>query len=269
MGYSVELPRGDTVVGRDVNCSLRFNDGAISRRHMRITREGDDVFLEDMGSTNGTELNGTIIEGRTQLSDRDTIRVGEHYLQVRFTDDDADQPSTRRLAKLADLGGIKKTVRAPRLPPSRQRCPRCGMAISASDRECANCGYTWAGFRAGTPTLRPIDRRRHDRRPVELQLIYKSTELEIEATTRDLSKSGVFVCTQVLDPLGTQCELTILVDGGPPLLLTGVVRRVVERDEEGDSIGLGIEFVDVKAAEKAWLELAVAHLSDTGLTDIS
>src|SRR5438067_9911139 len=97
MGYSVELPGGDTVVGRDVTCSLRFNDSAISRRHLRISREGGDVFVEDLGSTNGTELNGNLIEGRTQVSDRDTIRVGEHYLQVRFTDDNADQPSTRRL----------------------------------------------------------------------------------------------------------------------------------------------------------------------------
>src|SRR5690349_19635418 len=137
MGYSVELPRGETVVGREVTCSLRFNDNAISRRHMRITRLDDDVYVEDLGSMNGTELNGALIEGKSKLSDRDTIRVGEHYLQVRFTDDNADQPSTRRLAKLADLGGIKKTVRAPRMPASRQRCPRCAMAISAADRECA------------------------------------------------------------------------------------------------------------------------------------
>ncbi len=58
-----------------------------------------------------------------------------------------------------------------------------------------------------------------------------SSELEIEATTRDLSTSGVFVCTQVLEPLGTTCELTLLVDGGPPVHVKGVVRRVVERDE--------------------------------------
>jgi hypothetical protein len=116
----------------------------------------------------------------------------------------------------------------------------------------------------GQPTVRPEDRRRHDRKPVELRLVYSSSELEIEATTRDLSVSGVFVCSAVLDPVGTACELTLLVDGGPPLHLRGVVRRVVDRAEAGlEPVGLGIEFVEVGAAERRWLELATQRLDDT------
>ena len=59
----------------------------------------------------------------------------------------------------------------------------------------------------------------------------RSSELEIEATSRDLCESGVFVCTQVLEPIGTECQLTILPDGSPPIAVRGVVRRVVERED--------------------------------------
>ncbi|MGE5183529.1 MAG: PilZ domain-containing protein, partial [Acidobacteriota bacterium] len=89
--------------------------------------------------------------------------------------------------------------------------------------------------------------------------------LEVEATSRDLSSSGVFVCTQLLDPIGTRCELTILIDGGPPLQLGGVVRRVVEHDPLGaEPVGMGVEFDQVGAEARAWLEKTVAKIAATG-----
>jgi hypothetical protein len=63
----------------------------------------------------------------------------------------------------------------------------------------------------------------------------------------------------VLEPLGTRCELTLLVDGGPPLHVRGVVRRVVEKEDVDDSVGLGIEFAKVGPTERAWLESVVAR----------
>jgi hypothetical protein len=100
----------------------------------------------------------------------------------------------------------------------------------------------------------PIAHRRHERQAIELGLVYVSSELEIEVTTRDLSVSGVFVCSQVLDPVGTACHLTFLVDGGPPLHIDGIVRRVVDHDHKtGEPIGLGVEFVDVGDHELAWI----------------
>jgi hypothetical protein len=72
------------------------------------------------------------------------------------------------------------------------------------------------------------------------------------------------VCTQVLDPLDTECTLTLLIDGGPPLRVNGVVRRVVEHARsEGEQVGLGIEFRDVGEYERSWIELAVSRLANT------
>jgi hypothetical protein len=106
----------------------------------------------------------------------------------------------------------------------------------------------------------PLNRRRHDRQVIELHLVYTSSELEIEAMSRDLSESGVFVCTQVLDPIGTECQLTILVDGGPPIDVHGVVRRVVERAIDGDPIGLGVEFVGLGEPQRSWIRTTIDRM---------
>lgn len=96
---------------------------------------------------------------------------------------------------------------------------------------------------------------------MELRLVYVSDELEIEATTLDLSHSGVFVCTQILDPVATRCRLTLLIDGGPPLQLDGVVRRVVAHNDRGEPVGLGVELVGLGPAERAWIDLAIKKMT--------
>jgi len=262
-GYWVELPRGDTLIGRDVHCALRFNDPAVSRQHLRIERRGGDVVIEDLGSSNGTLVNGAELAGARKLVDNDRIRLGARELAFRVIDDEAEeQQSTRREVSLATFSQLDATHRPTTPQPHSvgakrsQRCPKCGAAVVAGDARCASCGHDWDQVRPRAATLESYDRRGHERVAIELHLVYRSAELEIEATTRDLSNSGVFVCTQVLEPMGTQCELTILVDGGPPVSHGGVVRRVVEQ-AGSEPVGLGIEFVAVGDAERRWLDAAV------------
>jgi len=74
------------------------------------------------------------------------------------------------------------------------------------------------GFPADDPTLNginPLVKRRHERHSIELPLIYVSNELEIEVSTRNLSVSGVFVCSTSSIRSGPRAGLTILVDGAP------------------------------------------------------
>jgi len=63
------------VIGRSRECDLRVTDGNASRRHAEIVREGDTFVLVDLGSTNGTELNGRRIS-REELTDSDRITIG-------------------------------------------------------------------------------------------------------------------------------------------------------------------------------------------------
>ena len=273
LGDSVELPLGETIIGRDVGCALRFNDASVSRRHLKFVHRENEVFVEDLGSANGTLVNGRRLDGSIRLLDSDLLSIGTRDLAIRIPEVDDEEPTTLNLSsmsitdELAARTTSKVMVTVP--PPlANQRCPRCGAAVSAEDDECAGCHYRWDTFRPQATTLvggnpiAPLNRRRHERHNLELHLVYVSADLEVEAVTRDLSASGVFVCSQVLEPLGTPCELTLLVDGGPPLLIRGVVRRVVEhedQDDAGDPVGLGIEFVEFGAHAKAWLEAVIAR----------
>lgn len=102
-GYSVELPQGETVLGRDIGCALRLNDSGVSRRHLRVLRKGDDVIVEDLGSTNGSFLNGRKVTKRTRLGDRDAIELGGHQLLVRMFDEDGEQRDTFRIRSVEEL----------------------------------------------------------------------------------------------------------------------------------------------------------------------
>jgi pSer/pThr/pTyr-binding forkhead associated (FHA) protein len=272
LGDSVELPIGETVIGRDLSCALRFNDPAVSRRHLRFIRRQDEVFLEDLGSANGTLLNGRSVAAALRITDGDEIRVGSRLLTIRILEGE-DKPAESTLVlknfnapeELRKLRATTSQVAVTVPPPltTNQRCPRCAAPVNVEDDECTQCKFRWAEFRPQTPTdvrPNPLNRRRHDRQPIELSLVYSSSELEIEATSRDLSESGVFVCSQVLDPIGTECQLTILVDGGPPINVRGVVRRVVERETSESPIGIGVEFVKVGETELSWIRTVVSRM---------
>jgi hypothetical protein len=74
-GKRRELSSERVVLGRSRDCDLRVSDLNVSRRHAEIREQGDRWILVDLGSTNGTLLNGRKID-REQLSDGDTITVG-------------------------------------------------------------------------------------------------------------------------------------------------------------------------------------------------
>jgi hypothetical protein len=63
------------VIGRSRECDLTVTDGNASRRHAEIVLEGDTYHVADLGSTNGTELNGRRIS-REELAEGDRITVG-------------------------------------------------------------------------------------------------------------------------------------------------------------------------------------------------
>jgi diguanylate cyclase (GGDEF)-like protein len=82
-GQRFRLQREETILGRSRACEVHLNDGGTSRQHARIVWENFDrnretpiCHLEDLGSRNGTELNGVPVRGRVLLTERDRITVG-------------------------------------------------------------------------------------------------------------------------------------------------------------------------------------------------
>ena len=72
---SFSIARDMTVIGRREDCDLRIPLGEVSRKHCRLVRDGDSLKVEDLGSSNGTFLNGQRVQ-EGQLSPGDSIQVG-------------------------------------------------------------------------------------------------------------------------------------------------------------------------------------------------
>ena len=74
-GREVPVTADRAVIGRSRECDVRLADSNVSRRHAEVRHEDGAYWIVDLGSTNGTELNGKRIE-RAKLSDGDRIRLG-------------------------------------------------------------------------------------------------------------------------------------------------------------------------------------------------
>src|SRR5262245_16957956 len=78
------LRRPESVLGRGHGCSVRIPSADVSREHCRIVIENATVSVQDLGSLNGTLLNGTVIEGVQEVNSGDFLRVGPALFEVQF-----------------------------------------------------------------------------------------------------------------------------------------------------------------------------------------
>jgi len=77
------LSPGENTIGRDLGAGLCLEAASVSRLHARIVVDGTDAILEDLGSKNGTQLNGEPLEGARPLHDGDDVRLGNVRLLFR------------------------------------------------------------------------------------------------------------------------------------------------------------------------------------------
>jgi serine/threonine protein kinase len=74
---------GQYVIGRNPDCAIRIEADLISRRHAQLTIDSEETFLEDLGSINGTLVNGMRVTGRTRLHPNEKIQVGVTTIELR------------------------------------------------------------------------------------------------------------------------------------------------------------------------------------------
>jgi DNA-binding winged helix-turn-helix (wHTH) protein len=77
------LETGEMIVGREPAADIWIDNGSVSRRHARVTVESSAVTLEDLGSKNGTWVDGARVNDRTLLRDGSEIRFGSVVMHVR------------------------------------------------------------------------------------------------------------------------------------------------------------------------------------------
>lgn len=80
--FEHRLAEGELVVGRAAECGLALADPFLSRRHAKIVRRGERVEVEDLGSSNGTRLNGEPVIGLTAMRPGDRIQLSATVLAL-------------------------------------------------------------------------------------------------------------------------------------------------------------------------------------------
>lgn len=116
----IDLSPGVTVLGRSPSCGVTLDDPLVSREHARLTVRGEVVLVQDLGSRNGTLVNGERLSAPAALNDGDRIRVGtQEFVFHRVAGDE---------------------TAAGRATGFMTRCAPCGVPYPAEAGTCPNCG---------------------------------------------------------------------------------------------------------------------------------
>jgi pSer/pThr/pTyr-binding forkhead associated (FHA) protein len=83
VGERADLAQAPILVGRGTDAAIRLDDDYVSTRHARIAASGDQWFVEDLGSTNGTYVGTVRISQPTTISVGTQVRVGKTILELR------------------------------------------------------------------------------------------------------------------------------------------------------------------------------------------
>ena len=82
-GESASLEDAPILIGRGADAAIRLDDDYVSTRHARIASSGDQWFVEDLGSTNGTYLGSHRLTQPTTVQVGSRVRIGKTTLELR------------------------------------------------------------------------------------------------------------------------------------------------------------------------------------------
>jgi pSer/pThr/pTyr-binding forkhead associated (FHA) protein len=82
-GETVSLDEAPVLIGRGTDAAIRLDDDYVSTRHARIASSGDQWFVEDLGSTNGTYIGSHRLTQPTILQLGSKVRIGKTTLELR------------------------------------------------------------------------------------------------------------------------------------------------------------------------------------------
>jgi pSer/pThr/pTyr-binding forkhead associated (FHA) protein len=112
-GTTIPVTGPEFVIGRDPDCQLRPVSSQVSRRHAQIDINEDVVTIRDLGSRNGTILNGKAVSRPTGLQDGDSVIVGPLRLVVAIAtsaeaqiEEGTNAPKARASEEVVDEGSI-------------------------------------------------------------------------------------------------------------------------------------------------------------------
>lgn len=104
-GTIFDLNDGETVVGRNPDCTIPLEFNGVSRKHFKVVMNAGVCTLQDLGSSNGTYLNNSKIEGAVELSKGDTVKLGAIALKY-LPKGDTERLTYDKLQREANTDGL-------------------------------------------------------------------------------------------------------------------------------------------------------------------
>lgn len=122
-GQKFELDREEVFIGRNAQNTISVDDSSVSGRHCSITRDGNRYTLVDLGSTNGTRLNGAFVT-KYALRPKDIVQIGSVELMFDGQDVDVDEAAagatTARVEVMSEPVAVPETFKTASPFGSRQ-----------------------------------------------------------------------------------------------------------------------------------------------------
>lgn len=245
-------------MGRARRCRLRFSDPQVSRVHLRITVTDSEITAEDLDSRGGSWINGERLEGTRVLQAGDVVRVGTREFTL------CEQIEPTHLTQELPLVAASVLLDAMECEEDRSaERPTSGVRLQADHLR----RHT---YRPRNPTepvvLDRTDRRRAKRVHTNIPAMYSSSGLLLHGMVRDLSPSGMFIASDLLDPPGTHCQIDLMPEDTQTLSFEGIVRHVVDAStgRSGRPPGFGIEFTHVAEETQLWLQTFLSKKTGEG-----
>jgi pSer/pThr/pTyr-binding forkhead associated (FHA) protein len=106
----ISITGPEFLIGRGTDCDLRLRESAISRHHCILRTSGDGLTLTDLGSRNGSFVNGERVVSQAPLHSGDVLKLGSREFVVDLGDDAAN-------LGVADVDPLALTVKVPKKGP--------------------------------------------------------------------------------------------------------------------------------------------------------
>jgi pSer/pThr/pTyr-binding forkhead associated (FHA) protein len=262
----IPLPDGELVVGRGLGCHIRLNAEQVSRQHVKLLVRGGRLLAENLSTTTGTLLNGSRLVGGRSLGHGDTLTLGPRQLRIEVedvagapTEVDLRDDESGEHDEVTSTDLANRVIGIGNLPAAQidfHNCPKCRAKIAFGEGQCSQCGYAWSSQHPSAVTSR-ITMRDISRDPIatgSVPVVYSSEELTIDAVVTSLRIDGAFVPSELLDPVGTTCELTLLPDGIFAMNIGGTVKAVKSLPDATGPAGMHVAFGEVSAAARQWID---------------
>lgn len=135
----IDLKQGDMKIGRKPGCEIHIDNLAISGEHANIFTVGDDSFIQDLNSTNGTFINNKKI-AKHHLKNGDAVVIGKHTF-VYFSEASKKQLEDFAKTVIINPGARAPAVEPPQPAPAPRPAPVADVELPAITVETASKDY--------------------------------------------------------------------------------------------------------------------------------